>query len=371
MKPPRDEIKKLQEAFEALNSSTEKLTAAYESIQSEAESLRKGLAESGDFLRDILASLRCGVVVANDNGEIALANPEAARLGVDKPEFIARLNTPPSRAGSLETQLEGKQLEVTISPLNHGGQPAGHVFVIEDVTELSRLKRQESRNERLSALGRMAAGMAHEIRNPLGGMELFASILRRDLVDDPEKLKLLDHLGVGIQSINNVVSNFLLFTREPTPRRQWFDLAKLITDTLEFAGYAFRESGVSAIVSMPEGGLDVYADAGLLRQALLNLINNATQAMPEGGRITVTAGIHIVSAGDEQVRIVVEDTGPGIPAQARDRIFDPFFTTKESGAGLGLAIVSQIAQAHGGYVDMLEPERKGARILISFPRDRS
>jgi signal transduction histidine kinase len=246
-----------------------------------------------------------------------------------------------------------------------GGGPGGRIFVADDVTELARLKKQATRTEKLRALGEMAAGLAHEIRNPLGGMELFASILRRELEGDDEKLRLLNHISYGIQSVNNVIGNVLLFTKEIKPARKEFDLKRLVEDILEFTGAVFEKSHVTVKAILPDKPLPITADEGLIRQLMLNLVRNAVQAMPDGGEF----GVRLASAGNRSgsVEIVVSDTGPGVPAKVRDRIFDPFFTTKDGGAGLGLAIASQIAQAHGGYIDLLDSSESGARFMISLP----
>jgi len=310
------------------------------------------------------------------DGRVTLANPKARDLGADDPALIRRWTDAAGATGAagaaepvtIEYETpDGSTLMVEMSGLRRrDGVKTGSIFNIEDRTELNRLRKQAKRADRLDSAGMMAAGMAHEIRNPLGGMDIFASLLRRELRDEPEKLKLLEHVATGIRSINNVISNFLLFTTEPKPARTEFDLCVLIRETMEFASYAFKQNGVIADADTPEGPVMMSADRDLLRQALLNLIHNSVNAMANGGRFHLTART-MEKSGRGWVEILCKDTGPGVPEDIREKIFDPFFTTKESGAGLGLSIVCQIAQAHGGYVDLVKSG--GGAFVIAVPRE--
>jgi two-component system sensor histidine kinase FlrB len=372
----QDNLTKLKEAFETLNRSTEKLTGAYESLQEDTAGLRQKLAESGEFLRDIIDGLSSAVIVTDMENRVILHNAESVKRGFDGGSQIAGWLACASEGIHAGKRIVGEWkgagdevFEISIMRFNPvDGGPGGQIFVIADITELARLKKQATRTEKLRALGEMAAGLAHEIRNPLGGMELFASILRRELEGDDEKLRLLNHISYGIQSVNNVIGNVLLFTKEITPARKEFDLKRLVEDILEFTGPVFEKSQVTVTAILPDKPLPVTADEGLIRQLMLNLVRNAIQAMPDGGEF----GVKLASPGNAgnrsgSVEIVVSDTGPGVPAKVRDRIFDPFFTTKDGGAGLGLAIASQIAQAHGGYIDLLDSSESGARFMISLP----
>ncbi len=225
--------------------------------------------------------------------------------------------------------------------------------------------RQADREGRLSAANSMAAMLAHEIRNPLGSMELFAGLLRREIAGDEDALSLLDRLSSGIAAINNVVANYLVFTKELKPARNRFDAIPLLGDAMALARAPLDAEGVSVTVSLPDEPLYILGDRELLRQAVLNLARNGAQAMPTGGSFTLTAN-RVTDANGERLEIVVTDTGPGVPPEVRDKVFDPFFTTKESGAGLGLAIVSQVAGVHGGWADLL-PTDTGASFVLALP----
>ncbi|VAX18212.1 hypothetical protein MNBD_NITROSPINAE02-777 [hydrothermal vent metagenome] len=329
------------------------------------------------FLEDILASLNCAVVAIGLDGEIYLTNRAAGRLGLVGNGLIQKwLEEAKARASSRVKAVhkikwdgpDGRKLSISVSPLKSKDEKrGGFVFIIDDVTEIARLRKQSMRADRLMALGEMAAGMAHEVRNPLGGIEIFTSLLMRELKGDDEKTKMLAHIATGVQSINNVISNFLLFTKEPKPNLREFDCKKLILDTLEFAGYVFEQNKIVVKSFLPDGEIPMTGDPDLVRQVLLNMIHNSTQAMPDGGLFTLSARTVLEEGAPVSVEIICKDTGPGIDSEVRDKVFDPFFTTKDSGAGLGLAIVSQIVQAHGGYVDILESPEAGAAFVISLP----
>jgi signal transduction histidine kinase len=211
--------------------------------------------------------------------------------------------------------------------------------------ELSEKNRQLERKKRLAALGEMAAGMAHEIRNPLGGIELYASSLAQDVRDLPGPLELVNKISAGVKRLEALVSQVLQFSREISPQRVESDLARLVDQSLELAadrigaGIVHRATGPRPMA--------VRVDRLLMGQAILNLIINAAEAV--GGRGGIDINWSALDA-EGKFRLSIRDTGPGIAAANLDRIFNPFFTTKESGTGLGLAIVHRIIEAHDGTI---------------------
>jgi signal transduction histidine kinase len=227
--------------------------------------------------------------------------------------------------------------------------------------ELSEKSRLLERRNRLAALGEMAAGMAHEIRNPLGGIQLYASLLARDVADRPESLQLVSRISGGVKRLEGLVSQVLQFTREITASPAPMDLAEVVDQAVEMAGGTLRERSIACDLSGPRP-LSVQADPVLLGQAILNLLLNASDAIGErsGGAIRLNW-----SGADDgavrQFRLVVQDNGPGIAPEILDRVFNPFFTTKETGTGLGLAIVHRITEAHEGTISVANAEAGGAR----------
>jgi signal transduction histidine kinase len=228
--------------------------------------------------------------------------------------------------------------------------------------ELSEKNRQLERRNRLAALGEMAAGMAHEIRNPLGGIQLYSSILAKELADRPDSLQLVHKIAGGVKLLDGLVSQVLQFTREIVAHVAPVDLALVIDQAVEFASLTLQSRNVNCQVNGPRP-MPVMIDPMLVGQAVLNLILNAAEAIQEGGVVQVRFGAP--SDGDNrQFYLVVTDTGPGIPPEVLDRIFNPFFTTKESGTGLGLSIVHRVVEAHDGTITASNIDGGGAKFEV-------
>jgi two-component system sensor histidine kinase HydH len=228
--------------------------------------------------------------------------------------------------------------------------------------ELGEKNRQLERRNRLAALGEMAAGMAHEIRNPLGGIQLYASLLAKDVKQMPASLQLVNKISAGVKRLEALVSQVLQFTREMTARTADTDVSDVIDQAIELAGQTLTSRGVTCEADGPRP-LVARVDPLLLGQAMLNLVLNAAEAMEPGGSMVVRWKR---DAGDdrEKVRIEVRDTGPGIPPAVMDKLFNPFFTTKDNGTGLGLAIVHRVIEAHDGTIAVSNVEPRGARFEL-------
>ena len=229
--------------------------------------------------------------------------------------------------------------------------------------ELGEKNRLLERRNRLAALGEMAAGMAHEIRNPLGGIHLYASMLAKDLAEMPSSLELVKKISGGVKRLEALVSQVLAFSREIVVNPAPADLAQIVSRAVEMAGPKLDACNVVWEIEGP-AEMRVNVDPLLMEQALLNLLLNAAEAMEErGGRVRI-----FYSAGEEvearQLRLVVRDSGAGIAAATLERIFDPFFTTKETGTGLGLAIVHRIVEGHEGTIIASNPLGGGAQFEI-------
>lgn len=228
--------------------------------------------------------------------------------------------------------------------------------------ELSEKNRLLERRNRLAALGEMAAGMAHEIRNPLGGIQLYSSILAKELADRPQSLQLVHKIAGGVKLLDGLVSQVLQFTREITAHAVASNLAGVVDQAVDLASATLQMRGVACHVNGPRP-MPVTIDPLLVGQAILNLILNAAEAIGNGGEIDVRFGPP--TDGDvRQFHLLVTDTGPGIPPEVLDRIFNPFFTTKESGTGLGLSIVHRVVEAHDGTITASNLEGGGAKFDV-------
>ncbi len=231
--------------------------------------------------------------------------------------------------------------------------------------ELAEKNRAMERTRRLAAMGEMAAKIAHEIRNPLGSMAIFATLLERELANDAEKRKFASYITNGINTLDNLLSNMLLFASAPAARLKGVDIREVIEDSIQLVS-GYERAGVR-IASEFEGPSVIMADGSLLRQLFLNLLINAIDSLDGGsGTVRVSAKV-IEEAGRPYLVVQVRDTGKGIPPEELDRIFDPFFSTKERGTGLGLAIVSAVVNAHGGSIDVDSKKGGGTVFTIRVP----
>lgn len=221
--------------------------------------------------------------------------------------------------------------------------------------ELGEKKRQLERRNRLAALGEMAAGIAHEIRNPLGAIKLYASLLRTDVADRPLSKQTVDKVTVAVGRMESIVSQVLYFTREIRANPMQCDVAELIRESIDVAKARKPEAAVDFVTSGPDT-ISAVVDSNLLAQALLNLLINAADACESSGRVSVS----YARAGKHRVRITIEDSGPGLPPDVIDKVFHPFFTTKDHGTGLGLAIVHRVVEAHEGTIEARNREQGGA-----------
>jgi two-component system sensor histidine kinase HydH len=229
--------------------------------------------------------------------------------------------------------------------------------------ELSEKSRLLERKNRLAALGEMAAGLAHEIRNPLGGIQLYASMLAQDLADREGPLKTVRKISAGVNRVEALVGQVLQFSREIAVHPRSIDLATVVDQAVEYAQTTLSERNVTCRVE-GDSSLPATADPLMLGQAILNLILNAAEAIEGGGDIVVRYAQPPAGSGAKQFHLSVCDTGAGIPPEMLDRIFNPFFTTKDTGTGLGLAIVHRTIEAHDGTITASNEPGGGAKFEI-------
>ncbi len=231
-----------------------------------------------------------------------------------------------------------------------------------------------ARAERLTALGHMAARMAHEVRNPLSSIGLNAEMLGEELarpgdLDRGEAAELVSAIGAEVERLRELTAGYLVRAR-PTADRQWVDLVALVRELLDFLKPELQQRGVTVMFEPPDAAA-LPADPAALRQVLWNLLRNAWEAMAQGGTVWIEVAVDSdPQSGQKRARLAVEDSGPGVPAELADQIFQPFFSNKARGTGIGLAVVREIARDHKGTV-ALEPglHGKGARFVVMVPVD--
>lgn len=421
-----EETARLQEdalltgAFSQFSTAADKLRRSYGALKKEIRKLnleldrknrqlQRNLEEkekANDYLDNILKSLNAGVIVMDRHLCVTTVNRAAESLtGLAAESLIDRklssledfqlgrkvLDSIKQNGWHQYSQIEFStpfpkptHLTASISPLrNKRDEVVGAVVIIEDISNLKKLEEQARRTDKLAAMGKMAAKIAHEVRNPLGSIELCASSLRKELKAAGFESTLLDHILGGVKTLNNVVSNMLLFTRSPQPSAVEMDLIEVIEDSLRLAQYLLKENRIKLDTVYQTPSMVIQSDRELLKQLLLNLILNAAQAMPDGGKLTVSAlstsnrracrrngsPSHPLRGGCKGgwIEVKIKDTGPGIPEEIRDRIFDPFFTTKDEGTGLGLAIVHNIVERLEGAVEVESKVGRESTFSVILP----
>ncbi len=273
-------------------------------------------------------------------------------------------------AGPIE-QLDSDQLAGMLSAYTEVTERlrGSHDKLVAEVSrlrgELASKNRQLERRSRLAALGQMAAGMAHEIRNPLGGIALYAGLLCKQLADRPASRDLAGRIAGGVHRLEGIVSDILTFAGEMKPRKRDVLLSAVVGEVCELARGRLEEIGTDLVCRVADD-TELLADPKLLVRALSNLLFNALDAAGEG-QVRIE-----VECGGTSVAVSVADSGAGIEADAMDKIFNPFFTTKDVGTGLGLAIVHQIVDSHGGQISAANVPAPaglgGAKFTMTLPK---
>lgn len=362
------------------------------------QSLREkeqGLTRLQAFHENIVRSISSGVFTADAAGAITSFNPAAQEVtGYSVMQVLGRswreiFNWHPGRCSddaplpglSAMTRFEvecksasGNRLVLgmTVSPLHEREEPHGLVGVFKDLTQIRDLEEEMRRKEWLANLGEMSAGMAHEIRNPLGALAGAMQMLRKDAAADATDRRLMDIAIREATRLDAIITEFLQYARPPALDLAEHNINKILAETLDLVQHEARNRKQVAIATLLAGGsLFAQVDENQMRQVFWNLATNAFDAMPDGGQLTITTGCrHIDAAGrkGDVVEIAFHDTGEGIAAENLDKIFLPFFTTKKQGSGLGLAAVHRIVDLHGGWIKVENHPPHGARFVVCLPR---
>lgn len=397
----------LFEAFETFTRTSEALEKSYEELQKKAsemnlelESTNKELADNlqeneriSTHLRAILSSMRDGVLAYDLEGLVTMANSAAGiLLDMEVKELVdCDINEllvcavgylPPilkdhCHKGSCQCHVDRGSDQAVLqlghyTLLDSHQRTIGGIITIEDITQTTFAREQREQNERLAAMGKMAVNIVHEIRNPMGSIELLASLLRRDLAQDAPKLDLAERISSGINNLNHIIENLLMFARDRDPSPVMTDIEKLLDDVTISLEPMLNTNNVLVTKDIDADIRTLSCDKDLLKQVFLNIFINACQAMPSGGELRLATNRRDLldySSGQPKrfIQIRIADTGHGIPPETKARIFDPFYTTKEKGTGLGLALVHKIVRAHGGFVGVDSTPGQGTIFTLMLP----
>jgi two-component system sensor histidine kinase FlrB len=378
--PQQLEAGRLAEAFRLFSQASEDLAGAYTSLQEQVAGLTAELAlANGRLKREyeektalnerlalLLDTLPAGVAVVGADGRVEQANPAAAAIlgadieGRDWTEFAAANLAQTATPGEWEMpRLGGRRVSITDTRLASGG---GRIVLIHDVTEAHRMKTQAARNERLAAMGEMAAGLAHQLRTPLAAALLYAGALENPRLPEAERTRCGTRVVERLQHLERLIRDMLSFARGEASGGESIAVSALLAEAAQVFEPLARRREVAFVVADESRGAVVSGSRKTLAGALVNLMENALDACASGGRIELAAGL-----ADGTVCIRVRDNGRGMDAATQARLFEPFFTTRAEGTGLGLAIARGVARAHGGGIEVDSAPGNGALFRLTLP----
>lgn len=411
--PTSEKMASLKQAFQLFSDETKRLEHRYVQLKEDFRNINQELEATNtkliqkvqeldtatNYLKNILTNMSQGLIFINLAGTVTTFNRAAERIlgqasmdvlfqlyqknfpddlfGFSMQQALSQRQQPPTpllvkRAGETESQelevdvrfvLKEKDVATSTTRDEHLDFTEGLILLIKDVTEIHRLRRTAERNDRLKELGEMAASVAHEIRNPLGGIKGFASLLQRDLKNQPHLQQMAAYIIEGTENLNRLVTNVLHYARPIQLNLEKVDLVPVMLDLLTSVRMDNTLSrGVEYQLNVDVDEVFVKVDTYLLRSVLLNLVVNAVQAMPSGGNITFS--IHRDALN---VMLDVSDTGVGIPQENLDKIFAPFYTTKAEGNGFGLTEALKVVQAHGGTLEVQSQTGVGTTFTVKIP----
>ena len=344
-------------------------------------------------LETVLDSLPDGILVCDENHCLIMANKTAQRLlsfsfaeTTAMPLWMAvhderiveffeetLISGDKVQEREIDAMAQGRSrlLSISVLPLVLRHRITGSLVYIEDITEKRGREAQLRRAENLASLTTVAAGVAHEIKNPLGSISIHLQLMqkaidkKRSLAEDPSDEQLVKYIGVlneEVDRLNKIVVDFLFAVRPVTLELRQGNINNLLNDLIEFVRHELEQSRIDCVLDFDTNMPPVYMDERYMKQALLNLIKNAQAAMPGGGVLTVSS-----ACADNEIRVSVSDTGIGISAENLSKIFEPYYTTKETGSGLGLTIVFKIIKEHRGEINVQSMEGQGTCFTISLP----
>jgi len=410
----KDPVDLLTRAFHDFNQATQSLRQSYQALKKEAESLNKKLAETNEeltrkvrelgsirnYLNNILDSMASGLIAIDQGGKITIINQAAEAittyranevLGFSYEKVFGQKNlsftslikktlqggTSLMEEGVFYGREENIPLEIVTNPIrDEKKRMEGVLAVFQDLSAIRRLQKEIEEKNRLALLGEMAANVAHEIRNPLSGIEGFALLLKRTFPEDKKKQEWTDNIIEGTRNLNRLVTRLLDFARPLRLNLQVVELKEIIENVLSFLSQRIREEKANVEIKtefLPHP-IKVRGDSDLLKQAFLNLMLNAVQALSGRGKLIIRTSLvccphYSLSGSQREAEVIFSDSGCGISAEDRKKIFHPFYTTKAKGCGLGLAITQRIIRSHRGNIRMESKKGKGSTFTVRLPLD--
>jgi len=354
-------------------------------------SVRSALANMQSYTANLIENMPSGLVSVGPGGDVVTVNSRArsmlslvgdARgrrvedvLVIEASEDRAAVDdVVAGRAGFLETETRiaaagvSIPVELSASPLrDEGGARAGAVLLFQDLRELEALREEVERERHLASLGRLAAGVAHEVRNPLSSLKGFAQLFRTKFEPGSQEERYADIMIEEVERLDRVVEELLDFARPVRPDRRPTDVNAVVRESTALVSEDAAFKTVSVQTRLGEGLPPVLVDPHQIRQALLNLLLNGIDAAGSGGTVVVETALAVGQGGAAHVTVGVRDNGAGLAPDEIPKIFEPFYTTKPNGTGLGLTIVSRILEQNGGHVGVTSEKGRGSTFSVRLP----
>jgi signal transduction histidine kinase len=357
-------------------------------LRHELEEKNRSLAQSLEenqrmrtYLARIVEGLPCGVLVFDGEMDLRMLNPAASRLlNADNADSSSPKASFPAMLGPLldalpqadygheqEWVVEGERtLGVTHARLQTEKPGGDSILILRDLTEAKQLEREREVSRRSQALAEVATLLAHEVRNPLGSLELFAGLLADALAEQPELQAWINHVQAGLRSLAATVNNVLQFHSQPSAHLLPVDLLRLVGETVDFLRPLARQKEMHLEWRPPMEALSILADPSRLQQAFFNLALNAFRAMKPGGTLRISVQRN-GECRQSAVAVAFADQGSGIRAENLEKIFEPGFTTQSSSPGLGLAVTRKVIEQHGGTIQVESQEGQGTTFTLTLP----
>ncbi len=340
------------------------------------------LVQEKGFFEKVFEALQEGVILLDDKGVVTYVNRAACGFfGFESDLIVGRKlaeglrgfdwETLAKSGGAVSRDLEvfypeNRYLNFYVTAIDEH-EEMGFVMLIRDITQTRKMTEEKIESDRISALTLLAAGVAHELGNPLNSLTIHLQLIERRLkkLSAKEAPKLQEMLGVAqgeIKRLDFIIAQFLTAVRPTQPQLQRVRLNELIEESATFLAPELQQAAVTVKLDLSASLPTMPLDASQMKQAFYNLIRNACQAMPDGGLLTIAS-----DCTDHEVRLTFSDTGKGISTGHMSNLFQPFFTTRKSGTGLGLLIVRRIVREHGGEIELESREGEGTKVTIYLP----
>lgn len=387
----RDEIGLLAMSFNHMARNLRDYMGSLKQANAEIEARAETIKRFMSYTEDILASIPAGVITVDPGGTVTVANTAAKKIlaktdtsGIVGERYQAALSETPTLATFLDHALtrgityRGHETNVSVNGtsvtliisssilLDRNQRPLGVALAFEDVTELRGLQRQINETAKLAAVGELSAGLAHELRNPLGAIKACSQFLEERHPQDEPSTRFTRILVREVDRLDRLVERLLGFARPRESDMQYIDVHEVLDRMISLVAPKAKQTGVELVRSYQATTHMIFADPEKLSQVFLNIILNSIDAMPNGGVLVITTTFHQAKQGDA-VRLDFRDTGAGIPREQLEKVFTPFFTTRKWGTGLGLAIAQRIVSEHGGTITVDSKPGIGTAFSIMLP----